>query len=83
MSFIIMEFTYVMKLKGYSLLQRRRNLRVGSHEIEGLTEHFSTVEYFCRYCVTSTEFHNDPLCISTKRNHENYNEALRILYQKR
>ena len=56
---------------------------LGSHGIGGFTENFSTVEYFCRYCtITSTDFHNDPLCIGAKRNSENYNEAISILSQK-
>ena len=68
-------------LKGTVCFIAEDNL--GSHGIGGFTENFSTAEYFCRYCtITSTDFHNDPLCVGPKRNPENYNESLNILSQK-
>ncbi len=49
---------------------------LGSHNIGGFTENFSTSTYFCRYClVTRSEFH-DFQKGAPPRTVQNYNEAV-------
>lgn len=52
---------------------------LGSHNIGGFTENFSTSTYFCRYClVTRSELH-DFQKGAPHRTVQNYNEAVEAL----
>ncbi|XP_056605722.1 uncharacterized protein LOC130424250 isoform X3 [Triplophysa dalaica] len=53
---------------------------LGSHNVGGFTENFSTSEYFCRYCrIARRDFQTDPNACGPQRTPENYNSAVDIL----
>lgn len=55
---------------------------LGSHNIGGFTENFSTSKYFCRYCeITRHDFNHDPNVCGPQRNPENYEAAVRQLQE--
>lgn len=57
---------------------------LGSHNIGGFTENFSTSKYFCRYCeVTKGEFLINPNVCGQQRNPDNYNSAVADLTEDR
>ena len=53
---------------------------LGSHSIAGFCENFSTVSYFCRYClITLAEFRKNPYHVGPLRTKESYESALKSL----
>lgn len=49
---------------------------LGSHQLGGFIENFSSAEYFCRYClIKKNEFKQYPQNIGIKRSVQNYNDA--------
>lgn len=50
---------------------------LGSHQIGGFTENFSTTPYFCRYCtITREEFRECPHSVGDRRSVESYEDCI-------